>query len=40
MENSDLAIAIVVSNFVIGIVIVTWCNAKIKEMTNPDNWKK
>ena len=40
MEDSGLAITIVVVNFVIGIAVVVWCNVKIKEMTNPDNWKK
>jgi len=40
MEETGLAITIVVVNFVIGIAVLIWCNAKIKELTDPDNWKK
>lgn len=40
MENLDLAIAIIVSNFITGIIVTLWCGKRIKELTDPDNWKK
>jgi hypothetical protein len=39
MENMDLAIAVFVTNIVIAIGVVAWCNKKIKDLTDKDNWK-
>jgi len=40
MSLTELAVAIFIANLVGGIIIVVWCNKKIKEFTDPDNWKK
>ena len=39
MDNTGLAVAIFVANLVGAIVILAWCNHKIKELTDKDNWK-
>jgi hypothetical protein len=36
----EIAIAIVVTNIVVALIVVGWCNKRIEEMTDPDNWKK
>tara|TARA_Y100000593_G_scaffold95031_1_gene198569 strand:+ start:19195 stop:19317 length:123 start_codon:yes stop_codon:yes gene_type:complete len=40
MENLNLAIVIVATNFIVSMVIVAWCNKRIKELSDPENWKK
>jgi len=39
MDNTELALAIFISNIIIALVVVGWCNKKIKEYTDKDNWK-
>jgi hypothetical protein len=39
-DNTALAVTIVVTNFVVALIVVGWCNKKIAEMTDPKNWKK
>lgn len=39
-DNTGLAVAIVVTNFVIALIVMAWCNKRITDMTDPKNWKK
>ena len=39
MDNTGLAVAIFVGNFVVAIGVLAWCNYKIRELTDKDNWK-
>jgi hypothetical protein len=39
-DNTKLAMAIMAVNFVIALVVMAWCNKRIKDMTDPKNWKK
>jgi len=39
MDSTELAIVIAASNLIIALIVLGWCNKKIKEMTDPDNWK-
>jgi hypothetical protein len=36
----EVAIAIVITNIVIAIIVAGWCNKRIGELTDPKNWKK
>ena len=38
-DNTGLAVAIVAVNFIVALVVLAWCNKRIKDITNPDNWK-
>ena len=38
--NVEVGVAIFITNIVIALVVVSWCNKKIKDITNPDNWRK
>ena len=35
----EIAIAIAVVNMIVALIFVGWCNKKIKDYTNKDNWK-
>jgi integral membrane sensor domain MASE1 len=35
----EIAIAIAVVNIIVALIFVGWCNKKIKNYTNKDNWK-
>tara|TARA_Y100000310_G_C20555820_1_gene750460 strand:- start:977 stop:1096 length:120 start_codon:yes stop_codon:yes gene_type:complete len=39
MDDINLAVAIFVANAVVGLAVLAWCNYKIKELTDKDNWK-
>jgi hypothetical protein len=39
MDNTELAVAIFAVNIVVGLIVLAWCNKKIKELTDRDNWK-
>ena len=39
MDSVGLAVAIFVANAVIALGVLAWCNHKIKELTDKDNWK-
>ena len=39
-DNTGLAVAIVVVNFVVALVVMMWCNKRIADMTDPEKWKK
>jgi len=39
MNSSELGITVAVVNIIIVLVVVGWCNHKIKELTDKDNWK-
>jgi len=37
MDDARLAAAIFVGNVVAALIVLAWCNKKIKEITNRDN---
>lgn len=39
MDNVGLAAIIFIANLVVAIGVLAWCNHKIKELTDKDNWK-
>ena len=39
MDNMGLAVAIFIGNLVVALGVLAWCNHKIKELTDKDNWK-
>ena len=39
MDDTGLAAAIFIGNLVVAIGVLAWCNYKIKELTDKDNWK-
>lgn len=39
MDNINLAVAILVVNIIVALAALAWCNHKIKELTDKDNWK-
>lgn len=40
MEDMGLALAIFAGNAVAALLVLAWCNKKVKDTANPDNWKK
>ena len=36
----EIAIAIAITNIVIALVVVGWCNKKINEFSDPERWKR
>ena len=39
MSDTELAVAIFAVNIVVALVFLNWCNKKIKDLTDKDNWK-
>jgi hypothetical protein len=39
MDDMGLAMAIFIGNLVVALGVLAWCNHKIKELTDKDNWK-
>jgi hypothetical protein len=39
MMDIDLAVVIFIANLVVAIGALAWCNHKIRELTDKDNWK-
>jgi len=39
MDSTGLAAAIFKGNFVVAIGVLVWCDHKIRELTDKDNWK-
>jgi len=36
----SIAVAITLTNIGMALIIVSWCNKRIKEITDKDNWRK
>ena len=39
MSDNELAAAIFIANIVVALLLLAWCNKKIKNLTDKDNWK-
>lgn len=39
MDDTGLAVVIFVANLVVALGVLAWCNYKIREITDKDNWK-
>jgi len=39
MDNIELAVAIMLGNLIVALLMVSWCNKKTKEFTDKDKWK-
>ena len=39
MSDNELAAAIFIGNIVAALLVMAWCNKKIKDLTDKDNWK-